>query len=432
MSRTQTPILLVAFALGGCQEEPKSPSDSTVTAPGSICERGAAYEAQCNDNPDLDVATCEGALDTCSPEEVDAIDAFLSCLEGEGCDGGMSCFSLFPSVSDSCAQALDPGAAGTPPTTPGGSGIWMPVVDDDLGTGDLNDVFFVDTTTGWVVGDQGLFNTRDGGLTWNPDATLGSEGYQAIDFANADHGWVAADGVSLYRTDDGGSSWAPVEIADELYHRGYESWQSTSNLSEVVAIDAVDADTAWVLFFSGSVIVTDDGGLSWEFAHGTALGRGDIQALDADTYWALGGTMLTASTDGGATASYLSSVPNKGLHFIDATHGWLVGVHWNADLDFASPSIHATTDGLGFAEQFVDDSSGSFEDVHFVSPSTGWVVGQANGFPIVVGTTDGGATWTHAAMPELDLPVTLNAITAVDEDHAWAVGDRGTLLRLTR
>jgi len=430
MSRNPTPVLLAALAMAGCTEDPTQPKEATFGS-GSICDRGAAYEAQCNDNPDaVDLATCEDALDTCSPEEVDAIDTFLTCLESEGCDGGMRCFSLFPSVSDTCAQALDGGAT---PTTPSGSGIWMPVVDDNIGSSDLLDIHFVDTTVGWTVGSRGLLHTSDGGLTWNEvDGDLPSDGYQALDFMDRNTGWVAGDSDSIYRTDDGGLSWTAIEIPDELYHRGFDVWQSPGNLSEVVAIDVVDANTVWVLLFMGTVLVTNDAGITWELAHSTGI-DGDLQALDADTYWAIGGTSLTGSTDGGETATYVSGTPKDTVHFVDPTHGWVAGTDWDANLGFGTPSIHGSTDGVSFVEQFADPTTrGSFQDIHFVSQTTGWAVGNGNGLPIIVRTTDGGTTWTPDDVPSFYDPVTMNAITAVDESHAWAVGDDGTLLRFTR
>jgi hypothetical protein len=55
-------------------------------------------------------------------------------------------------------------------TTDAGS-RWTPTGPADL-TGALQ-VLFADTTNGWIVGDNGVLSTHDGGATWSPVSILG-------------------------------------------------------------------------------------------------------------------------------------------------------------------------------------------------------------------------------------------------------------------
>jgi photosystem II stability/assembly factor-like uncharacterized protein len=48
--------------------------------------------------------------------------------------------------------------------------------------------------------------------------------------------------------------------------------------------------------------------------------------------------------------------------------------------------------------------------------------------PYVVRTNDSGGTWMAEDLPSTEGSA-VNAVTAVDEDHVWVVGDASTILR---
>ena len=61
--------------------------------------------------------------------------------------------------------------------------------------------------------------------------------------------------------------------------------------------------------------------------------------------------------------------------------------------------------------------------------SRGWVVGTDWALvPLIVATTDGGATWTQQTSPS---SAALAAISAPNASHAWAVGTGGTIIATT-
>lgn len=57
---------------------------------------------------------------------------------------------------------------------------------------------------------------------------------------------------------------------------------------------------------------------------------------------------------------------------------------------------------------------------------TAFAVGN---YGAVIKTTDGGQSWTVMYNPSGE---PLNSVYAVDATHVWAVGDRGTVLRLVQ
>ena len=92
-------------------------------------------------------------------------------------------------------------------TTGGGSSAdWVPVTLP--GSGVMNDVDFIDTLRGWVVGTAGRnFSSTDGGVTWaqRPN-TCGNTA--AVEFVNARQGWaVTGTACAASATSDGAGTW---------------------------------------------------------------------------------------------------------------------------------------------------------------------------------------------------------------------------------
>src|SRR5712692_10753805 len=74
-----------------------------------------------------------------------------------------------------------------------------------IGSGgkDLNSIYFTDAKHGWVGGDSGfLSHTEDGGVSWVERPIGGERSVNDIYFANKDTGFVLLGG-SIFRTDDG-------------------------------------------------------------------------------------------------------------------------------------------------------------------------------------------------------------------------------------
>lgn len=92
-------------------------------------------------------------------------------------------------------------------TTTDGGRTWEPYRLCEV---PLKTVFFIDAKEGWAAGDEDVFHTLDGGLTWTQQLHRGNGELAAGDiwFSDSQHGWIASeiDG-SLWRTQDGGVTW---------------------------------------------------------------------------------------------------------------------------------------------------------------------------------------------------------------------------------
>jgi len=90
--------------------------------------------------------------------------------------------------------------------------------------GGLSDVFFVDGSTGWLVGgadEAFILKTTDGGITWAPLDTPPGTMAMSVFFISPEEGFVAINrqegdtwSGTLYQTDDGGETW--TTLLDEL------------------------------------------------------------------------------------------------------------------------------------------------------------------------------------------------------------------------
>ena len=82
-------------------------------------------------------------------------------------------------------------------------------------------IHFPDAKTGYCCGSSGaLLKSTDGGATWSTIRKGGAsgsrnKGFRALWFSNAETGWLVGDGGIFWHTDDGGDSWQRVDGAPQ-------------------------------------------------------------------------------------------------------------------------------------------------------------------------------------------------------------------------
>ena len=322
-----------------------------------------------------------------------------------------------------------------------------------LGTdASFEDVCFVDSLQGWIVGgsyqiDGGLIGrTRDGGVTWEYSSGMfGSKtglNVTAVWFQDHSRGFATAAGGMIYRTLNGGDTWdlihygrgsvdnlSDFDFVDERNGfaagragvirtiDGGANWFPASGLPPLEArvdawtVDFVDTQTGWIAGQHGRLMKTVDGGATWQ-DETTPLNRDDqvflfdIQFLNRDTGWVVGseGTILH-TTDGGVTWRQVhTGVVNARSEDVPEIIERRAGVRDTFDTGQRTPGLFLT-------------------GVRFVDANRGWVVGHFGyeGRSIVLRTEDSGATWTLEGDVQGE---ELRALFVLDPDHAWTVGDR--------
>jgi len=252
----------------------------------------------------------------------------------------------------------------------------------------FHSLYFVDESTGWVVGDNGIIlYTTSGGETWKIQKSPVEANLYGVHFVDENLGWIVGDnGIILHTTSGGeGGSWFNIK-------GGGEGWkiQDSKTLSKLYSLYFIDENCGWAAGDNGIIISTTDGGETWEEKrNGKTLMA--IDFADEKHGWAVGdnGTILKTSDGGKSWISQSSQETSNHLvdvYFIDEKNGWVVG----GNLETGETILH-TTDG---GRTWINRNTGiakPFASVNFVNFTTGWIVGY-NGS--ILYTNNGGVTWT--------------------------------------
>jgi photosystem II stability/assembly factor-like uncharacterized protein len=173
-----------------------------------------------------------------------------------------------------------------------------PMREQSLTKEDLSGVYFVNASTGWVVGTNGtIFHTMDGGNQWIPQVSQVKKDLRAITCADESHCWAVGYSGVILRTEDGGRQWTQVKI----------------NVSEIFyAVDFISEQIGWAVGEDGIVFHTRNGGRTWDehratilFSPGTDFEEpADMLAVkfaNEKLGWVAGRNGIARTTDGGLT-----------------------------------------------------------------------------------------------------------------------------------
>jgi len=119
----------------------------------------------------------------------------------------------------------------------------------------INSIFFFDEGNVWAVGPGGpstdagiILKSCDGGLNWSVNVTPTSiMGPSAVHFSSLDHGCVVGRGTYVMMTFDGGESW------DNQYGHPISARD----------VYLMNEHIGWIVGADGGVMKTVDGGMSW-------------------------------------------------------------------------------------------------------------------------------------------------------------------------
>ncbi|WP_080836298.1 WD40/YVTN/BNR-like repeat-containing protein [Cohnella massiliensis] len=292
---------------------------------------------------------------------------------------------------------------------------------------------FADEKNGWAIGPSEcnqaggdvlcgrmtILRTEDGGRSWRGQWTVadpragGDAEIQAVD---RDTAFVRVRSA-IGKTTDGGKTWldASIENAEEAapYHisfadaaTGYAVGRLGTECPDpgLVPSDR-DADCR------AAVWKTKDGGRSWTLQRRAPKLGGEwtpaaVQFVDAGKGFALfvnpetRGSLLYATDNGGVRWKLRSDklpgirpYPAK-LAFVSPRVGY---VPLRTGAGPVEGGLMKTTDGGSTLVKLEDPRLVSVEDADFLDPQTGWIVAMnpdRPGSTLLLGTKDGGASWT--------------------------------------
>jgi photosystem II stability/assembly factor-like uncharacterized protein len=321
----------------------------------------------------------------------------------------------------------------------------------------IDGIFFLNADKGWAVGDYRIIVTGDGGQTWSSQHTDISGNLYDVYFHDANNGWVAGLRTLLY-TNDGGVTWQShikgPRTENESFHvvrscgteeimvggnagalfsssdGGLNLTPHTTNFAYetpafLKAVSFPDEVYGWVVNHSIDTFYhTEDGGRHWALQQtGMNVLFNSIYFVDRTTGWAVGrdGTIMHTQNGGESWTAQTSGTSQElfSVHFVSETHGWVTG----------NGVILGTGDG-GATWSLQYTGSGYIKDVSFVNHEVGWATGAPK---LILYTENGGDLWEIKPAGDTDVYL-FNSIAAISPSVAIAVGesDPGTEGRIFR
>jgi len=297
-------------------------------------------------------------------------------------------------------------------------------------TEDLYKVRFVNSNAGWVLGENAIYKTVDGGKTWAKQDASTKFGNlllalnENVVFYSGAFSMPSQATTGLRRTTDGGLTWQTVDSSYFYY------------FDMALVNDRIGYVSASNTDFIPAILKTTTGGKTWKtIAKGFSPARYELTGIsfvDAQRGWAVSyDAMIFQTRDGGMTWALQDSIrpvsyfvfPLRNIKFTTADSGWAVG-------GLAGTSLLVKTIDGGRHWNVVAQSGCSFRDLNFLNSQTGWIAGTASPLSIFF-TNDGGNRWTPQSLEPLQLQRPgIRSISMVNENYGWAVSDLGRVYKL--
>jgi photosystem II stability/assembly factor-like uncharacterized protein len=280
----------------------------------------------------------------------------------------------------------------------------------------LLDIAFNDPQHGFLVGSNAtLLETQDGGSTWKPvELQLEDQRYRfnTVSFSGKE-GWIAGEPSLLLHTVDGGQSWSRIPLNEKL----------PGNPIKITALGQYSAEMATDV---GAIYKTTDAGLNWKAQVEQAVGVV---------------RNMKRSPDGKYVA-----VSAKGNFYSTWEPGQTAWVPHNRNSSRRVENMGFTSDGnmwmlaRGGQIQFNDPAdSEKWLDAQFPELSTSWglldlayrdnnEVWMGGGSGNLMYSPDGGKTWEKDRDVE-GVPANFYKIVFLNPKQGFAIGDRGVLLK---
>lgn len=174
-------------------------------------------------------------------------------------------------------------------------------------------------------------------------------------------------------------------------------------------IHCISISNAWAVGNGGVVIVTEDGGNTWEQIFTPKLvDLYSVHMINSSLAWACGGNgYVFRSIDGGISFRTISINPgetNFSIYFHNELIGWVAG----------TDGIHKSNDGgLTWTHQYSEHSINSIE---FYDDNIGYAVGVQN---TILRTVNGGMDWIECTCPDNFSP---RSLSIAGQNTIWSLG----------
>lgn len=232
------------------------------------------------------------------------------------------------------AVGRTPGGSGLLCKTNDGGDMWN-VVDTSAAQSHFYSIQFLDELHGRIGGWNDttgfVLRTTNGGVTWQTiyDKSLDVNELFFLDNSN---GWNVGENGKIYKTTDGGATWQSVFQAPNPY-----SPLSYSPLRRIRFTDPMHGYAVGGISGGETKLWTSDGGMTWNVVNKTqGSSLHGLWFADANNGWCVGGVnaglTIQKTTDGGKTwakQQFPTTLSGKvsyfeDIAFVSPTEGWIV------------------------------------------------------------------------------------------------------------
>jgi photosystem II stability/assembly factor-like uncharacterized protein/pimeloyl-ACP methyl ester carboxylesterase len=286
--------------------------------------------------------------------------------------------------------------------------------------GKQDDITFINEKEGWYVNGYGsIYNTKNGGETWEKQLEKKGTFFRTIAFVDNLVGFAGTvgtdyfpnvtDSIPLYGTRDGGKTWKPVDYkgpyvkglcAIDIVKEQYINHGKIDYKIHIYAVGRVGSPA--------NMMVSHDGGETWtsNSMNNDCKMLFDIKMFDknngfvcaaSDEDMEKSNALILKTSDGGKTWKkvYQSNRPFEGTwkaSFPTKQVGYVTIQSYNPDPNVKQQRIAKTTDGGETWNEInlVEDAGAREFGIGFIDENHGFVGTMNTGYE----TKDGGKTWT--------------------------------------
>jgi len=256
----------------------------------------------------------------------------------------------------------------------------------------LNDVRFLNSTTGYSVGNFGtIIKTTNAGVNWQVISIPTKLNLNSLFFSNNFTGYVCGDSGVVGKTTDGGVSWVIQRLGNLPFN----------------GICFGNLNSGCVVGNSGKIFITSNAGNYWNEDSYTSANFKSVQFLNDSVVYVVGGTYFLKSTSAGNVWNeILTTGPyyhNLDLNFLNLNTGFIGGFYSLGSFPYTYYSVLLKTqNGGGSWNEIITESvsANSFTKVRMYDQFHGIVLGlDANSNNFMYLTNDG-SNWNRNNFPD--------------------------------
>jgi photosystem II stability/assembly factor-like uncharacterized protein len=276
---------------------------------------------------------------------------------------------------------------------------------------------FIDLNTGFIVGynqynNSIVLRTSDGGYNWN---TVLTAGYSLADmsFLNSNTGVVAGnDGV--YKSTNNGLNWYYVHNKPQSFFTAIAYSDANTLFASVLDYDPQ--------LHAPAFYKSTDGGYSWSLiSYGLQYYLYSIQFVNPSEGIGVGffGNIMRTTNSGLNWSDNGPFITLKAVDFVNSNTGCAVGVQGY---------VFRTTNGGDVWNNYIVNPQYNFVNFKFANSSTGIAIGNNETSGIILRTSNGGVNWSMISENNFKK---LNSLFFSDQNTGFAAGDSGLIIRTT-